>query len=419
VLAVRRRLRIGAGIAVVVGLALTAHAASPGTPAERAIVAARQAIEKSPESADPHNQLALALARRAREIADPAKYDEAFGALSKSFERAPDNFDGLKVRAWLLLGKHEFAQALDLAKQLNKRVPDDVMVYGLLADAHTELGNYPEAEQATQWMLDLGRSSVPGLTRAAHLRELFGDLDGAIELMISAYQRTSPIESEDRAWVLSQLGHLYLLQDKLDEAERVLVEAIALFPGYHYALANQAKVHSARGKHSEAADLLRRRYEAAPHPENLFDLAVALKRAGKREQAKKAFADFERAARAETSGWDNANLQLVFYYADHAMKPADALRVARVEIARRRDVYTLDAYAWALLRSGRPAEARTHIETALAVGVVDPKLLYHAGVIAMRLGDRAAAQRFLARSLQLHSRSEVADDARRLVTKLR
>ena len=29
------------------------------------------------------------------------------------------------------------------------------MVYGLLTDAHVELGNYAEAEKACQWMLDL------------------------------------------------------------------------------------------------------------------------------------------------------------------------------------------------------------------------------------------------------------------------
>ena len=40
-------------------------------------------------------------------------------------------------------------------------------------------------------------------------------------------------------------------------------------------------------------------------------------------------------------------------------------------------------------------------------------------VLAMRLGDRASAKRLLNRSLELNGRSEVAQDARRLVTKLR
>ena len=407
---------IALGIAL--SLAVVAQA-TPLTPAERAVEAARQTIVTHPGSADSYNALATALARRARETADPTKYDEASAALAKSFELAPDNLEGLKVRAWLLLGKHELARALELATQLNRRAPDDVMVYGLLADAHTELGNYPEAEQAAQWMLDLGRSSVPGLTRAAYLRELFGDLDGAIELMATAYQRTSPLESEDRAWLLSHLAHLYVVQGKLEEADRVLDEALRLFSAYHYALAQRALVRTAQRKHAEAVVLLRRRYAAAPHPENLFELAVAYKRAGKHAESRKAFADFEKAARAEMGSWDNANRQLIFYYADHAKKAAEALRVATIEIARRRDVYTLDAYAWALHRSGRSAEARTHIDTALAVGVRDPKVLYHAGVITMRLGDHRSAKRHLAGSLEVNARSEVAGDVRRLLKQLR
>lgn len=360
----------------------------------------------------------MALARRARETADPAKYDEAQEALARSFQLAPDNFEGLKIRAWLLLGKHEFGPALELAKALNQRVPDDTTVYGLLTDAHTELGNYQEAEESAQWLLDLGRSSVPGLTRAAYLRELFGDIDGALELMSSVYPRIDPAESEERAWVLTQIAHLHLLTGKLEEADALLEEALQLFPGYHYALANRAKVRSGQGRFPEVVDLLRQRYQAAPHPENLFDLAVALERAGRNDEAREAFSDFERKARAEMESWDNANRELTFYYTDHGGKPGEALPVASLEIRRRRDVYTLDAHAWALQASGRSAEARKQIETALAVGVRDPSLLYHAGVIALSLGDRESAERHLRRSVETNPRSEVASEAKRLLATL-
>jgi tetratricopeptide (TPR) repeat protein len=410
---------VGSGIAFALGLALGVQTPTQLTPAERAIESARSAIAREPGNADLYNGLAMALARRARETADPAKYDEAQAALAQSFQIAPDNFEGLKIRAWLLLGKHEFAPALELAKQLNQRNADDPMVYGLLTDAHTELGNYREAEEAAQWMLDLGRASIPGLTRAAYLRELFGDIEGALELMSSVYQRTPPSESEERAWVLTQIAHLRVLTGKLEEADVLLDEALRLFPGYHYALANQAKVRAGQGRHAEAVEMLRQRYRTAPHPENLFDLGVALERAGKSDEAREAFADFESKARAEMSSWDNANSQLTLYYADHAGKPEEALRVASAEFARRRDVYTIDTYAWALHVNGQQGEARKQIDAALAVGVRDPKLLYHAGAIALAAGDRESAGRYLRQSLETSSRSEVADSARRLLEELR
>ena len=51
------------------------------------------------------------------------------------------------------------------AQALNKRAPDDLLVYGLLGDAHLELGEYPEAEEALQWMMNLRPGNVAGLTR--------------------------------------------------------------------------------------------------------------------------------------------------------------------------------------------------------------------------------------------------------------
>src|SRR5438132_315470 len=206
----------------------------------------------------------MALARRARETSDVGFYAQAEDALKRSLDLAPGNLDGEKIHVWLLLGRHEFAAALDAAKALNKRGPDDVLIYGFLTDANAELGNYKEAERAAQWMLDLRPGNLPGVTRAAYLRELFGDVGGALELMDMAYQSTPPTETEDRAWILTQMGHLLIISGKTDKAEKLLQQALALFPGYHYALGNLAKVRIQQKRYDQAVDLLQQRYKAAP-----------------------------------------------------------------------------------------------------------------------------------------------------------
>jgi hypothetical protein len=90
---------------------------------------------------------------------------------------------------------------------------------------------------------------------------------------------------------------------------------------------------------------------------------------------------------------DNSNRELVAYYVDHAKDPAQALAIARREIARRHDVFTLDSYAWALAANGDYAEANRQIRTALAVGVKDPAVLHHADVIALHLHESDAPAR--------------------------
>lgn len=410
----------------VLALALTAGTAAQtlttqaavASSAQQKITQAQIQIDKNPKRYQAYNQLAMALARRAREISDVSFYAKADAALSKSFEISPGNLEGQKVQAWILLGKHEFAKAAELARQLNEKWPDDVLIYGYLVDANVEMGNYLAAEQAAQWMLDIRPGNVPGLTRAAYLRELFGDVDGAVELMEMAYRQTPPNEFEDRAWILTQIASLRFSTGDIKTADQVLQQAFVLFPGYHYALANLAKVRTAQGRMAEASVLLEQRYHNAAHAENAYDLAVALDRAGRHKDAQALFAEFESKARKEMELADNANRELIFYYADHSNRPDEALRIAMREFERRKDVYTLDAYGWALAMNGRNDEASQQLQAALAVGVRDAQLFYHAGVIAERTGDIARAAQMLHESLAVNPVSEFAAAARAALERL-
>jgi tetratricopeptide (TPR) repeat protein len=397
--------------------AVAAHAEQTLTPAEQQIAWAMKQIAVQPDDPQPHVDLGWALARRARETGDPAYYGKGQEEASRAIALSPDNFEARKLDAWLLLGRHEFGRALEAAKVLNRRAPDDVMVYGFLADASAELGEYKSAEDAVQWMLDMRPGNLSGLTRAAYLREVFGDVDGAIDLYSAAFDRMSPLEVEDRAWILSQVGHLYLSIGKTPEAGQALEQALKLMPDYHYALGHLAKVRLAENRPADAVTLLRRLCDVAPHAENLYALAEALHRLGSAE-ATTFYADFERKALAESETADNANRELVSFYADRRSLGVEARRIAALERVARRDIHTLDANAWALSAAGDHAEARVEVEKALAVGTRDATILYHAGVIAMRLQDRASAQAYLGQSLAVNPLSPVADDARRALNRL-
>jgi tetratricopeptide (TPR) repeat protein len=395
------------------GFAAAMQAVESGSPAERRIAAARAALEKDPKRASLWNDLALGLARRARETADTAFYREAWAATERSLQVEPGNIEGRKLQVWILLGQHEFQRAVDTAEQINRSMPDDVLVYGFLVDGYAELGRYAEAEKAAQWMLDIRPGNVPGLTRAAYLRELFGDHEGAVELMDTAYRRTAHAEVEDRAWILTQIAHLSLLTCRTGAAEALLTEALKLFPDYHYALAQMAELRTAQGRLEEAAMLRARHVEVAPHPENRYELGAALARAGRTGEAEIEWRAFETAARAEKSGWDNANVELIYYYVDHAGRPAEALAIARREAGRRSDVRTLEALAWALQANGRSSEAKTEMDKALAVGIRTAASFYRAGSIASAAGDRTAAQKYWEQSLSTCSTSVEAGLARK------
>jgi len=360
------------------------------TPAELSIRKAQEEIAKRPDHYAYYNQLAMAYARRARETSDVQFYAKAGETLKKSFALSADNYEGLKVKTWLLLGRHEFAQAREIAIRLNCRTPDDVTVYGYLADANAQLGNYQEAVDAAQWMLNLRPGDVAGLTRAAYLRELHGDIEGAIDLMERAYDSTPYQELEDRAWLITQIAHLHLVAGELDAAQKFANGALGIFPAYHYALGTFGQIRKAQGRYADAVAILQKHYDAAPHAENLFALAEALQAAGRHAEAQRAFADFERKALAESDQADNANHELVAYYANYANQPGRARQIAERELARRHDAFTLDAFAWSLHAAGEYSRAQEEIAKALSFGLRDPKVLEHARIIREDASEPAA-----------------------------
>src|SRR5437773_1054587 len=166
----------------VAALLLTIAAAAqtpPPSPAQEAIAAAQEQIKHDPAQSQGYNDLARALVRHGRETGDADYYRQAARAVEDSLRIEPDNFEGLKARVLVMLGRQDYAAALELARKLNKRIPDDVLLYGLIADACMALGDYAEAEAKAQWMINMRRGNVPAMIRGAFLRTIFGETEGA------------------------------------------------------------------------------------------------------------------------------------------------------------------------------------------------------------------------------------------------
>jgi tetratricopeptide (TPR) repeat protein len=394
-------------------LTLVSATTQQSTSAEQRIRAAKQQIQTHPKDTQPYVELALASIRRARETANPMYYSDAEQAIAAGLALAPNDFQLEKAHVALLLGRHEFAQAKAEATALNRRTPDDVTTYGYLAEAEIALGEYQDAEQAAQWMLNLLPNNVPGLLLAAQLRDLYGDPEGALELLNQAYSETPSTENEELAWIANQIAEVEIASGKLDQASAVLASTEQLVPAYPYTLRNVARVRLGQHRYSESIALLLQEEKAAPSDAVvLYQLAKAEELAGQVGEAAKNYAKFEAAAKTLIDKPSNGNRDLTFYYADHVRNWPQALNVAQHEIAIRQDVWTLDAYAWALYGNGHYAEADMQMQKALTVGVRGAQLFDHAGEIALKLGKQAQAKRYFAASSQVDPESDHAADTR-------
>src|SRR5512133_740783 len=87
----------------------------------------------------------------------------------------------------------------------------------------------------------------------------------------------------------------------------------------------------------------------------------------------------------------------------------------------RDDLYTEDAYAWALYRAGRIEAARVATDRATALGTPDARLLYHAGAIRLAGGDGDAGRALIRAALELNPTFDLTGsaEARRVVASTR
>jgi tetratricopeptide (TPR) repeat protein len=244
-------------ILLISGSLLLPHAfGQPTTPAEQRIAAARQQIAADAKKTEAYNDLALALISRAQET-ESADYDrQAADAIATGRGLAPQDFQLRKTQVALLLQQHEYVRARDEAKELNAHNPDDATVRGYLARAYMGLGNYDDATDQAQWMLNLQPFNVPGLLIAADLRVHYGDREGALDALQRAYAEVSPAETGELASIANRIAAIDIDMGKLDSAGQMLQRADELFPGYPETIRNRARVgivHPASEAYASAA----------------------------------------------------------------------------------------------------------------------------------------------------------------------
>ena len=305
------------------------------------------------------------------------------------------------------LDRGDFEAAHDLAIEANRAVPDDLATYGLLAEAALGLGLHDEAEVAVQWMLDLRPDDGDAQLHAARLRGVLGDVDGALDLYAGAIQRADPTDPSLRAGFLAEAAELQVSSGRIEAALLTSELALSLDPHLTRALAARGRSLLAGGRVDEAIEALAAVVGVERRPVNAPLLASAFERAGRPSDAARTWAAFESWAQEHVNATDNLDPPYIGRLADTG-RADEALRLARRDAARRSDVATLGALAWALHAAGDGAAAHVAMNRALAVGTRDATLLYHGGVIAASTGDLVAARSRLRDALAIDPSSPAA-----------
>jgi tetratricopeptide (TPR) repeat protein len=301
----------------------------------------------------------------------------------------------LLLRGHALHNLHRFREAEKIARELveTRGLPYD---FGLLGDVLMEQGKLDEAILAYQKMMDL-RPGPQAYSRAAHVRWLKGDLDGARVLMRMAAQAAGAGDAESAAWAWSRLALLELQAGDAKRAHATCDAALEMQADYAPALLARGRILLADNRAAEAVAPLERAARLNALPEYQWALADALRAAGRQDEAQMV------ESKLAAQGAGNDPRTFAIYLTTRGQQAETALRLAEEEIKVRRDVFTLDALAWAQAANGQPDEAWKTMQSALAHGTEDARLFLHAAAIAAQTGNRQDALRYAGKAAKIQS----------------
>jgi tetratricopeptide (TPR) repeat protein len=377
------------------------HALSPSNNGDQsaAIAGLQKSLRDNPDNDAAWATLGLDYVDQARVTVDPSYDTKAEGALKRSLSlNDKDNFIADAGEASLAAARHQFASARSWALKGIAIDGYNAALYGILADAQTQLGQYDDAAASVQKMLNL-RPQTPALARASYVAELAGNLTSAVSLMTQA--RDAASSPDDTAFTDYYLGELARNAGEAAKAMTYYQAGLQVDPSYAALYEGKAKAEAALGRQAEAIADFTTVVSRVPQPQYVIEFGDYLQSLGKTAEAQQQYATFDVENKLFTQNGVLLDSDPTLYYADHG-KPAQAVALAEKAITARPFVEMADAYGWALHQDRQDAQALIWAHKALATGMRNALFTFHLGMIELALGDKTGARRDLTAALAIN-----------------
>lgn len=366
-----------------------------------------EALETSPDDKKSQLQLAKTFLQEGRVTGDFSYYNQAaLLVIDRVLTKDPTHLEAICLKATTYLSQHRFSEAKELAEKARQINPYYSFVYGLLCDSYVELGQYPDAVSAADKMVST-RPDIRSYSRVSYLREIHGDVPGAIEAIQMAIAAGYP-GAEDKCWARMVLAHLYEDSNALDKAQEQYETALMERPDYPFALAGLGNIARYRKDYPAAVTYLEKARDVMADA-SFFETLIELYRLnGQPEKSEECaritlnalLADHLTASNNKDEGHYSDMELAQLYLKTHQLDKA--LEHARIEHSRRpENLDACEVLAEVLFKSGNAAEAAPLMEKALRTGSQQPERLVLAGKIKTALGQTTEGEALVARGIAL------------------
>jgi tetratricopeptide (TPR) repeat protein len=377
--------------------ALTTADAAEAETASIAMLDARNTAHPSPfDAAD----LADLYYRRAQRLGTDADYEASERLAQQSLELLPSPNRARLTLAKLRNVRHQFAEAIDLARQqLTGRDADPRGAHLVIATAQLATGDLAHAAEEADAAIALRPDSNGYVTRALVRQAQGRDLDAAGDFTRAAASEQAG-DKYGAAHLRALWGRFLLRRGAYTEARAVIDEALRIVPDSPIAIAQRGELLLRTGKPTDAAKTFEKAFERSRQVRYLLDEARARALAGETDNASQLRAQIETIVRGDPRA-HAIDLIEVLVDTGTPERVTEAVQLATAELAKRASFEVRFQLARALARAGRFDDARVQLDAAVASGAREAQLFELLAYVETKRGDakRAAEHTRMANEL--------------------
>ncbi len=296
----------------------------------------------------------------------------------------------LQSLSQLSITRHQFAQA-HVFNEAAKKKSASPFIYSLIRfDTEMELGRYAKAEESLHKIAD--EQSFHYMIRKAKQKDHQGDLEGAIALMETAFEKIAASGNASLyCWTLSNLGDMYGHAGRIGESYNAYISVLKKDPTYLYALKGIAWIAYS---HDRDPVLARRitdfimLHNTSPDY-HLFQAELA-EFTGEQESAKRSRNSFMDEV-AQPAYGDMYNKYLIELYCEDPGQIDKALILAEKEVRSRPTPETFSWLAWVQYKKGNYQVAARLFQNHVLGMTSEPEPLLKGFYILKKAGKSSGA----------------------------
>jgi len=242
-------------------------------------------------------------------------------------------FRTLLSKAGVQLSLHEFEDALETGLKALQINDNNAQVYGVLLDAYVEMGNYDKAVKMSDKMINI-KPDLRSYSRISYLREIYGDVDGAIEAMDLAVRAGYP-GTEETAWAMLTLADLHKNYKDPKTAEKIYNEILRVRPDYPFALGALAEIYFNNKDYEKTEATLKKGINVIPEVGFYVQLAELYKVQNRTEELETVIPEILAMLQDDVDHGHNMNLEYANLYVEIVEDTEKAMEYAKTEYEKR------------------------------------------------------------------------------------